>query len=98
VWAATALPFEGSRLGPRPFHTPAAEADRQALNAWIRTAGIFDAVVDVDASLRDPAHPGRIAPRFDSGDHLHPNAAGYEVMAGLIDLERLRRDQRLPLN
>lgn len=98
VWAATALPFEGSRLGQRPFHTPAAEADRQALNAWIRTAGIFDAVVDVDVSLRDPAHPGRIAPRFDSGDHLHPNAAGYEVMAGLIDLERLKRDQRLQLN
>lgn len=97
VWAGTALPFEGSRMGERAFYSNAADAERHALNEWIRTAGIFDAVVDFDRALRDPAHPARLAPRFDSGDHLHPNAAGYEVMAGLIDLDRLRGDQRRQL-
>ncbi|WP_167089315.1 SGNH/GDSL hydrolase family protein [Massilia frigida] len=85
VWAGTLLPFEGTKR----FYTEAAEAKRQAVNAWIRSSGAFDAVVDFDLALRDPAHPGRLQPDFDSGDHLHPNEAGYRVMANAVDLRLL---------
>jgi lysophospholipase L1-like esterase len=85
IWAGTLLPFEGTKR----FYSDAAEAQRQAVNAWIRSSGAFDAVVDFDAALRDPAHPGRLLPAFDSGDHLHPNAAGYQAMADVVDLRLL---------
>jgi lysophospholipase L1-like esterase len=90
IWAGTLLPFEGTKH----FYSEAAEAKRQALNAWIRHSGAFDAVVDFDLALRDPEHPGRIRPELDSGDHLHPNEAGYKVMAKTIDLHML---QAVPL-
>ncbi len=67
-------------------YTPGAEARRQALNAWIRANGVFDAVIDFEAALRDPGHPTRMLPRWDSGDHLHPNDLGYRHMADSIDL------------
>jgi lysophospholipase L1-like esterase len=57
------------------------EAIREALNAWIRTSGAFDAVVDFEAATRDAAGPKKIRAEFDPGDHLHPNDAGYQAMA-----------------
>lgn len=85
---ATVTPYVGSDY----YHPePANEADRQELNAWIREAGVFDAVVDFDAALRDPAQPQRLAPQYDSGDHLHPSLAGYRAMADAVPLEMLRR-------
>jgi lysophospholipase L1-like esterase len=87
VIGCTVTPYVGSDY----YHPDAAsEADRQALNAWIRTSKAFDAVVDFDKAIRDPAHPERMIPAYDSGDHLHPSAAGYKVMADLIPLELLR--------
>lgn len=65
------------------------EATRQAVNEFIRHSGIFDAVVDFDAAVRDTNDPHRIAPAYDSGDHLHPNAAGHRAMAAAIDLRAL---------
>jgi lysophospholipase L1-like esterase len=62
------------------------EALRQAVNAWIRDGGKFDAVVDFDAVTRDPADPTRLKPEYDSGDHIHPNDAGNAAMAQAIDL------------
>jgi len=56
------------------------------VNEWIRTAGEFDAVVDLDAAVRDPTHPGRLRAGYDSGDHLHPNIAGHRAMADAFDL------------
>ena len=53
---------------------------RQTINAWIRTSGMFDAVIDFDAVIRDPSAPSHILAAFDSGDHLHPNDAGYAAM------------------
>ena len=84
VAIGTLLP-RGGAGGSRP-HTPAAEAMRLAVNAWIRRARDFDAVFDFDAALRDPAHPDRQRPELSSGDHTHPNAAGYRAMAAAVDL------------
>ena len=90
VWGATLTPYAG--VEP-PFYTPSGETKRQAVNQWIRSAGAFDAVVDFDQAVRDPAHPDHLLPGFDSGDHLHPNDAGYKAMAAAVDLQRLARDK-----
>jgi lysophospholipase L1-like esterase len=64
----------------------ALDAERRAVNEWIRFGGAYDAVIDFDAILRDPSADGRLLPLYDSGDHLHPNDAGYEAMGRAIDL------------
>lgn len=91
VVGATITPFEGALKGtPLEGHySPRKESLRQAVNDWIRHAGVFDAVVDFDRLLRDTSHPTRLRPQFDSGDHLHPNDAGYQAMADRIDLRAL---------
>lgn len=81
VYGATMLPFRGSQ-----YDSPEHEAARQVLNDWVRTSGAFDAVIDLDAALRDPAYPARLVPAADGGDHLHPNELGYRMMADAIDL------------
>lgn len=87
VIGATILPYVGSDY----YHPgPANEADRQAVNEWIRTAGHFDAVVDFDKVTRDPAHPDHLLPAYDCGDHLHPSPAGYKAMGEAIPLQLLR--------
>ncbi len=88
VIGATITPDGGSDY----YHPDAAnEADRQAVNRWIREPGHFDAVVDFDAVVRDPADPRRMLATFDSGDHLHPSAAGYRAMAAAIPLRLFAR-------
>ena len=82
VYGATILPFEGSE----GYFTPEGEADRQTVNEWIRTSGRFDGVIDFDAITRDPDRPLRLSSAVDGGDHLHPSAAGYRIMADAIDL------------
>ena len=88
VIGATLLPFEraleGSEMGD--YYLPAKEVQRQAINAFIRTSGAFDAFVDFDQITRDPEHPTRLRAEFDSGDHLHPSDAGMQAMADAIDL------------
>ena len=66
---------------------PARESVRQAVNAWIRSSGAFDGVVDFDRALRDGAHPERLRAEFDSGDHIHPSDAGYAAMARAVPLD-----------
>ncbi len=85
---ATILPDEGSTY----YHPgPASEADRQAVNAWIRAPGHFDAVIDFDKIMRDPQQPDRILPAYDSGDHLHPSPAGYRAMGEAVALSLFTR-------
>jgi lysophospholipase L1-like esterase len=84
IFGATLLPYHGAG-----YYSPAGEAIREAVNAWIRTSGAFDGVVDFDAAMRDPADPLRLNPAYDSGDHLHPNDAGYQAMADAISLDML---------
>ncbi|WP_267100792.1 SGNH/GDSL hydrolase family protein [Xanthomonas sacchari] len=83
VIGATLTPFEGALPdSPIPgYYSPQKEAVRQQVNAWLRAGNGFDAILDVDALLRDPAHPTRMRADFDSGDHLHPGDAGYAAMA-----------------
>jgi lysophospholipase L1-like esterase len=57
----------------------------------MRTSGTFDAVIDLDAALRDPAQPTRMLPQLDCGDHLHPNLDGYRRIAETIDLALFAR-------
>jgi lysophospholipase L1-like esterase len=80
IYGATITPFEGS-----PDYTPEGEADRQAINTFIRS-GAFDGVVDFDAALRDPARPTQLRADVESNGHLHPNDAGYILMGDNIDL------------
>ena len=81
VFGATLLPFEGFT-----WYAPARETARQRVNDWIRNAGAFDAVLDFDAAVRDPAQPTRLLAAYDGGDHLHPNDAGFNAIAQSIPL------------
>ena len=81
VVGATLTPFEGSL-----YFTPEGEDKRQALNAFIRDSGEFDAIIDFDAAVRDPAQPKRLLSAYDVGDNLHPSDDGYRAMAEAIDL------------
>jgi len=85
IYGATLLPFAGT-IFPGYF-TPAGEVKRQAVNAWIRTSGEYDAVIDFDLVTRDPNSPTFLLPAYDSGDGLHPSDAGYEAMGNAIDLK-----------
>ena len=82
VYGATILPYEGAF-----YFTPEGEADRQAINKWIRTSGKFDGVIDWDAATRDPQHATRLSAAADSGDHLHPADGGYQIMGDAVDLK-----------
>jgi len=84
IFGATLTPFEGAR-----YWTPAGEAKRDAINSWIRTSGAFDGVIEFAGAVGDPADPNRLNPAYDSGDHLHPNAAGYRAMAAAINIGAL---------
>jgi lysophospholipase L1-like esterase len=89
IFGGTLTPFEGSTVIPGSF-TPENEAKRQAVNGWIRSGGEYDGVIDFDKAMRDPSHPTRLLPAYDSGDHVHPNDAGYKAMANAIDLKLLK--------
>lgn len=88
VIGATIMPYGASGY----YHPDAAnDADREAVNAWIRTPGHFDGMVDFDALMRDPAHPNRLRKEFDSGDGLHPSPEGYRFMGNAIPLSMFAR-------
>lgn len=102
VVGATLTPFEGALPGTPldNYYQPDKDRLRRQVNDWIRTGGVFDAVIDFDAVLRDPAHPARLASRFDSGDRLHPGDEGNRAMAEAVDLEALlpTRAEVMPTN
>ncbi len=91
VIGATLTPFEGALPGTplEDYYHPDKDALRRQVNDWMRNSGAFDAVIDFDAALRDPAHPARMAARFDSGDRLHPGDEGNRAMADAVDLDAL---------
>jgi lysophospholipase L1-like esterase len=89
IYGGTILPFAVTTIPD--YYTPARDAKRQAVNAFIRTSGEYDGVVDFDAAVRDPANPLQLLPAFDSGDHLHPNDAGHMAMGESIPLGLFRQ-------
>ena len=82
IYGVPILPFGGSF-----YDSENHEAARQEVNNWIRTSGKFDAVIDLDASVRNPRNPNRLKPEYDCGDHLHLSVEGYQKMAEDIDLD-----------
>jgi lysophospholipase L1-like esterase len=86
IFGGTILPFRGA-----VYWTAAGEAKREAINRWIRTSGAFDGVIDFARAVADPGDREIIDPRFDSGDHVHPNDAGYQAMADAVQLAPLLR-------
>ncbi len=90
IFGGTMLTFENEDFNPPPgmpgLYTPEGEAIRQEVNQWIRNTDAFDAVIDFEAALADPAHPTQMLPEYDCGDHLHPSDAGYLRMGDFIDL------------
>jgi lysophospholipase L1-like esterase len=83
---ATLTPFKGA-----PYYTEKGEQVREAVNNWIRSSGTFDAVADFDNATKGPQDPLMFNPQYDSGDHLHPNDAGYYAMAQSIDLADFKK-------
>jgi len=88
VYGATLLPFGGNTAYDDPDGHR--EAARQTVNHWIRHSGRFDAVVDFDAAVRDPADPTRLLPAADDGDHLHLNQTGYRLLADAVPARLFR--------
>ena len=82
IYGATITPF-----GKSQYSSDATEEARQKVNAWIRTSGQFDAVIDFDKATRDSSEPSQLSADVDSGDHLHLNSEGYKRMAAAIDLK-----------
>ena len=85
VILATILPYKGAG-----YWNAAGEASRVAINDWIRTNREADGYVDLAQAIADPADPARMARAYDVGDALHPNDAGFRVMADAIDLSLFR--------
>jgi len=85
VFGATLTPYEGA-----DYYSADGESIRQAVNQWIRTGGAFDGVFDFDVAVRDTNHPARFRDDYQSGDHLHPSAAGYKAMADAVDISALQ--------
>ena len=90
IFGGTLIPFGGSnQYYGGDYGTTNGEQIRTALNTWIRTSGAFDAVIDFDQAVRDPNNPTQLLAAYDSGDHLHPNDAGYQAMANAIPISSL---------
>ncbi|WP_109467516.1 GDSL-type esterase/lipase family protein [Albibacillus kandeliae] len=93
----TVPPFRGALPGTpleASYWSPAKDRLRRELNDWLRATDIPDALVDFDAVLRDPTDDSRLAEINDSGDRLHPGAAGNAAMADAIPLTILLGDFR----
>ena len=85
VFGGTLTPYQGAQ-----YYSDEGETKREMVNRWIRTSGAFDGVIDFAAAVRDPSNPRRFLSRYDSGDHLHPNDAGYKAMADTVNLSLFR--------
>lgn len=81
VYGGTLLPYRGAS-----YYSDLGETIRREVNTWIRKSGLFDGVIDFDKVVADPAQPRMLLPAYDSGDHLHPNDAGYKAMGDSINL------------
>ena len=81
VYLGTLTPYQGSAISNAD-----GESERQAINAFIRSATNVDGIVDFDKALQDPSNPTKLLGLYDSGDHIHPNDAGYQAMGNAVNL------------
>ncbi|MEP7005953.1 MAG: GDSL-type esterase/lipase family protein [Sphingomonas bacterium] len=88
IYAVTLAPFKDAIVDG--YYSDEKDATRQAVNEWIRSSRLFDGVADAAKALDDPENPGRMLPAYDSGDHLHPSAAGAAAIAAGIPLAWFR--------
>lgn len=88
-FVATILPYGGAK-----YDSPDGEVIRQHVNAFLRTSPVFDGVIDFDKTMQDPEHPDRLLRKFECGDHLHPNDAGYAAMAAAVDLKLFSKKKK----
>lgn len=84
IYGATLTPYKGAH-----YFMPEGETVREAYNAWVKTGGAFDGVVDFAPSVADKTDPTTFDPGFNLSDRLHPNDAGYQAMANAIDLKMM---------
>ena len=84
IFGGTLTPFKGS-----VYWTPARQHTVDVINRWILTSGAFDGVINFNKAVADPSDPEQYNPAYDSGDHLHPNDAGYQAMANAVNLTML---------
>jgi len=84
IYGATITPFKNSS-----HYTTDHETLRQKVNEWIRTCGLYDAVIDFDKIMRDPSDPESMPQKYfmDGTDGLHANAEGYLLMGNSVDLK-----------
>jgi lysophospholipase L1-like esterase len=95
LFAATITPFSApdNNVTLQVYTSPVREVTRQKVNTFIRTSGIFDAVFDFDALLRNQSYPAQLQDALQSGDYLHPNEKGYALLANTFDLSVFDRFQ-----
>jgi lysophospholipase L1-like esterase len=91
IYICTIMPWNGYK-GNLGQYSPELDSVRLAVNSYIRTNTDFDGIIDMDGEMRDPASPTRLRADWDSGDHIHPNTAGYAAMANAVPLEMLLLD------
>jgi lysophospholipase L1-like esterase len=79
---STLTPYQGAS-----YWTQQGETEREAYNAYVLSAGSgCDGVIDQAAATSNPSDPTMYLPAYDSGDHLHPNDAGYQAIANAVNL------------
>jgi lysophospholipase L1-like esterase len=82
---STLTPYQGAG-----YWTQQGETAREAYNAYVLGSGSgCDGVVDQAAAVSNPSDPTMYLPAYDSGDHLHPNDAGYQAIANAVNLNLL---------
>ena len=93
IYVATLTPFKDTVF--KGYYNDAKEAERVAVNDWIRKQTVFDGVFDFDKAVEDPARPGYLLPDFDVSDHLHPDTEGVATMANAIPLDAFKWAKKL---
>ena len=79
IYLGTLTPYKGAG-----YYSAAGEKVREQVNAWIRRGQDFDGVIPFDHALRDPSRPKHFIGADECGDELHPNNAGYRLMAETV--------------
>lgn len=84
---ATITPFSAPSPSQQSYSDKNREATRQRVNKWILESGTFDHTVDFGGMVESKSSPGQLDSKYNGGDYLHPNGAGYKAMADGFPLD-----------